>query len=158
MYTLCIGHKVGYSPPPPDRVGRHEQRLWQEIGPIGFFLYKRCPFPIHHRCLARLIGDSRFGVLFSASRFGAIRRNWRLAIRAIRHSTDTASLRLSYGPSHPMANRRSVNRVFPRSRLVYRRPAHSNLPLFLGPDSPVDQPSCGDLWVHLVKQAVSAVI
>ena len=39
-----------------------------------------------------MIGDSRFGLLLSASRFGAIRRNWRLAIRArgIRDSTNSA--------------------------------------------------------------------
>ena len=82
------------------------------------------PFPLHHRCLARFIGDSRFGFLLSASRFGAIRRNWRLrrlATRAIRDSTNSG------GPERQRCTR-------------FGPPGPSPLSLPSGPYEPPDAP------------------
>ena len=47
----------------------------------------------------RLIGDSRFWFLLSASRFGTILQNWRLSIHAIRDSTNYVYI-ICYKPSY----------------------------------------------------------
>ena len=86
--------------------------------PHRVFFHNRCPFPLHHSCLAQMIGDSRFGVLLSASRFGAIRRKWRLAIRAIRDSTNSADGCVS-------GRRRSVGLRLPPLPGARRRPRAS---------------------------------